>query len=313
MKMEKKIHFLQSNEWAYFQRARGNHTFIKSGTGWHYLAIIEHSKLADRLYCPYGPYAKNTTALSSALKDLKKEAQTRHLAYIRIEPLTPLSLQKQAAWGMYKAHKNIQPQHTILTDVSGSEDTIIAATSQTVRRLWRKNIQAGITYQTSYQPEDIADFLAMLRSVSVRTEMLPHSDVYFRTMATHLFPRHSAGLLFATLENKRVASILFFKDSTTMYYAHAASYNEYRKRSPATSLALYALLFAHEQGCSTFDFFGAAPPEAPESHPWKGFSQFKLSFGGKLVASGGTLEMPINSLRYKLYRQALGLYKWTRR
>ena len=35
------MHYLQSPAWAAFHTALGNKTFIRSGEGWHYLAILD--------------------------------------------------------------------------------------------------------------------------------------------------------------------------------------------------------------------------------------------------------------------------------
>ena len=94
----------------------------------------------------------------------------------------------------------------------------------------------------------------MIHDVAKRTGMQPHSDAYFRQMAEVLFPRKAAGLMYATLEDKPVASLIFFSDGTTMAYAHAASYTAQRNLSPATALVVSALFYAHDTGHKFFDF-----------------------------------------------------------
>ena len=45
------MHYLQSPAWAAFHTALGNKTFIRSGEGWHYLAILDsESSRITRLY-----------------------------------------------------------------------------------------------------------------------------------------------------------------------------------------------------------------------------------------------------------------------
>jgi lipid II:glycine glycyltransferase (peptidoglycan interpeptide bridge formation enzyme) len=137
--------------------------------------------------------------------------------------------------------------------------------------------------------------------------MRPFSDHYFSTIAGSLFPTRDAGLLFAELNGKKIAAIIFYTNGATMSYTHAANNSEYRKISPAYGLALYALLFAHEQGCKHFDWCGVAPENADENHRWAGFTQFKLSFGGQRVSYLGTWELPVKSFKYRLYKIVLKL------
>ena len=57
-----------------------------------------------------------------------------------------------------------------------------------------------------------------------------------------------------------------------------------------------------EQGIKHFDFWGIAPEGAPDDHPWKGFTKFKQSFGGRPVAYAGTYDIIINPFKYHLYQ-----------
>ena len=311
------VSFLQSAPWAKFQRAAHREVIEKSGDGWSYLAIVEHGQFSNRLYCPYGPTAESKEKLTEAMKDLKKEAKQRKLDFLRIEPIVPeLTELDLRELKLKPAPKFVQPPSTLINDVSSEPDQIRAQLSQTARRYARKCDAAGITYSVSYEPQDVKFFLDMIHEVSDRTGMHAHDDLYFREIAAALFPSKDAGLLFAELDGQKIAAIIFYTDGTTMSYAHAANLTEYRKFSPATGLGLYALLFAHEQGCKQFDWFGVAPenwqelPDSERYKRWTGFTQFKQSFGGKHVQRIGTWELPLKKVRYSLYRQVL---KITRR
>jgi lipid II:glycine glycyltransferase (peptidoglycan interpeptide bridge formation enzyme) len=88
-------------------------------------------------------------------------------------------------------------------------------------------------------------------------------------------------------------------------FAHSASFTSARALNPTYTLAAEALLLAHRNGDQWFDFCGAAPEGAPETHPWFGFTDFKLRFGGQRVERAGTWEFPVKPLKYRLYRLAL--------
>lgn len=302
---------MQSPAWAEFHRGLGEEVIEKKTNHYSYLAIVEHGKFSNRLYCPFGPAVDDKAALGEAIADLKKEAQKRRLDFIRIEPtLSSLANEDMENLGLVHSRRDVQPPHTVVNDVSVSEDDIMAELSQTARRYARKCDKAGMTYSVSYNPDDVKYFIKLIHEVAERTGMKPHSDNYFKAIATTLFPTKSAGLIFAELDGKKIASIIFYFDGRTMSYAHAANSTEYRKISPATGLGLYALKFAHQEGCQKFDWFGVAPAEDdgnPRWKTWKGFTHFKLSYGGERVDRIGTWELPINKLRYKIYRLALVL------
>lgn len=306
--------FLQSPAWNAFQQGLGRETLTKSGEGWSYLAVVEHGRLSNRLYCPSGPIVTDKKALAEAVKDLRSEATKRNLQFVRIEPRGNINEADLKKLGLRRSHKDVQPSHTIVNNLQGATDeNIMAATSQTVRRIWRKNESRGVSYEVSYEPSDVQYFIDMIHDVSLRTGMKPFSDTYFQTTATTLFPTHDAGLIFAVLDGKRIAAILFYSNGHTMYYAHAASYSSFRDVSPATSLALYSLMFAAREGHEAYDFCGAAPEGAPASHTWAGFTAFKLSFGGERFSTVGTWELPISKAKYAAYRGLLRLSRHIRK
>ena len=307
----RETNFLQSSAWAHFQQQLGHQVIEKQTDAYSYVAIVERGGWSNRLYCPFGPLVDDYHGLELALADLAKEAKKRRLDFVRVEPtlsgLTEVDMKKLR---LKHSRRDVQPPYSVINDVSVSEPEIEAELSQTARRYARKCDKAGITYTVSYQPTDIRHYIEMIHQVAKRTGMKPHDDLYFQQIAGFLFPTKAAGLLFAELDGEKIASIIFFTDGTTMYYAHAANLTKSRKYSPATGLGLYALKFAHQQGCKWFDWYGVAPEHDdhnPRWQSWAGFTQFKLSYGGQRINRPGTWELPIKKQQYLVYRTLLAL------
>lgn len=82
-------HFLQSAAWQQFQESLGRTTFRDSGPGWEYLAILERSTGNSRLYCPYGPTAKDEQSLAAALDSLIQLGKKHRATFLRVEPTNP--------------------------------------------------------------------------------------------------------------------------------------------------------------------------------------------------------------------------------
>lgn len=303
-------HFLQSEAWEKFQTDLKRKAVRKHTNYGDFFGIIERGRFNSRLYIPYGPQVQSADNLIKLLEIIKQSAKQQKVDFIRIEPLGNIdtAILKKAG---YRKAKDVQPSHTIINTLTDDE-TIQSLTSQTVRRMWRKNLKAGVTFQASYDPQDIEIFINMIHDVAKRTGMVPHSDTYFRQMASSLFPTKQAGIFYAIYENKPVASILFFSNGETMYYGHAGSYSEYRKLSPATALGLEMLRYAHQTGHKFFDFYGIAPEDAPKTNPWYGFTQFKKSFGGRPTEFPGTWELPLRPITYNLYHLYQKIYQTIR-
>ncbi|MDL2327675.1 aminoacyltransferase [Ruminococcaceae bacterium OttesenSCG-928-A11] len=301
-----KPHILQSKAWQKFEEALGRPTIDKKSKKWQYMAYLEKGRFSSRLYCPYGPTVADKKALKEAVLDLATEAKKLNADFIRVEPRGDFTIQDLKNLGLKKVH-NVQPANTLIKDVSASPEEILASLSQTARRYARKAEKAGVTYSVSYEPEDVKHFIKTINDVHNRTGMNPYPDSYYKTLATTLFPDKTAGLLLAWYEGKVVASIMFLHIDDTFSYTYAGNLAEYRKFSPAVGLGQFALLYAHELGCKYFDWYGIAPEGASKSHSWAGFTQFKLSFGGKRYDMAGTWELPLNRPKYALYRILLKL------
>ena len=88
---------------------------------------------------------------------------------------------------------------------------------------------------------------------------------------------------------------------------------DYKKLPATVALLTTALFDAKEQGIKFFDFWGIAPEGAPDSHPWKGFTRFKQSFGGAPVEYAGTYDIILKPIKYHFYQLTRQLNRFIRR
>jgi lipid II:glycine glycyltransferase (peptidoglycan interpeptide bridge formation enzyme) len=95
-------------------------------------------------------------------------------------------------------------------------------------------------------------------------------------------------------------------------YTFAASLPEAQKKSVAALTLWQVILNAKQRGQKTIDLYGSAPDDAPPSHPWYGLSINKRKFGGELVETVGTWDVPLSN-KYWLYRWAQKSQKIKRR
>lgn len=105
-----------------------------------------------------------------------------------------------------------------------------------------------------------------------------------------------------------LAASLFFDYAGTRYYMQSAADLEFKKLPATVALLTTAIFDAKAAGLKTFDFWGIAPDGAPADHPWRGFTEFKKSFGGTPVKYRGTYDLPFNSFKYQLYRALRTVY-----
>ncbi|MCR6712224.1 MAG: peptidoglycan bridge formation glycyltransferase FemA/FemB family protein [Demequina sp.] len=299
------VPILQSPAWAAVQRALGRTVYERSGDGWQYLAVVERGRLGSRLYTPLGPAVSSLGALADAVADLRALAADAGVDFVRIEPTAPVTAGDMPGLGARLASRTVQPDCTVLNDVTLSEDDIVAAFGSSARRNWRNGLKKGLEVEHTTDPAAIEILLSHLNEVAARTGMKPHSDDYLRTVSRVLLEEGAAGFIIVRHEGEPVGSLLYYQGNEQMMFAHSASLTSARALNPTYTLASEALLLAHRLGDKWFDFCGAAPEGAPETHPWFGFTDFKLRFGGERVERAGTWEIPVRGLRYRAYRLAL--------
>lgn len=301
-------HFLQSDEWALFQKELGHKIYQKSGSGWEYVAVLEKGygkigRLFKRLYVPYGPTADSEESLAKALASLEALAKKLNVDYVRTEPVIVGINNANIKVNGYKITKRTsQPKQTLIIDIVRPMQDILLGMSKTNRYLWSKVDRNGLSFKTSYEPEDLESFLDMMTETAGRTQSRFHENSYYEALAEVLGPKKVIGVAYVYYDKRPLSGVVFADDmvAKTRLYLYAGSFDEARKHSANAPLVVYLLESAKKKGLLRFDFFGVAPADAPKDHRWAGFSKFKRSFGGEELVYAGTWEKPIKPWRYAI-------------
>lgn len=304
------MHFLQSEAWQNFQKELGRKTFRQSGEGWEYLAILETGRGNTRLYCPYGPSAQDQRSFEEAMQSLMSLGKRENASFVRIEPTNPKRIDFIKKNGGKKVtYQSLNPERTIIIDLDRPVEDIVAAMTAPNRNYYRNYQKKGINIYQSTKVKDIEIFLGLIKKVAERTGMRPHSDDYFRRQAESLFPAGAAKLFVATYDKTPIAASIGYDSSTTRYYAHAGTDADYAKLHAGNALVARMIIDAKQQGLQQFDLYGIAPKNAPQDHPWSGFTKFKQSYGGTEVDYAGSWDIPLKRLPYFAYRAYQQLYR----
>ena len=105
-----------------------------------------------------------------------------------------------------------------------------------------------------------------------------------------------------TNQTEIVAAGLVFDDETTRYNLQGAQSDIGRGLHATGILTIELILDAKEKGLKKFDFWGIAPENAPKSHPWAGFTNFKKTFAGTELDHAGTYDIVLSPTKYHLYQ-----------
>jgi lipid II:glycine glycyltransferase (peptidoglycan interpeptide bridge formation enzyme) len=272
------------------------------------------------LYCPKGPIFASSSRLRSTGKkegevvmDLAVEAwlkvvdglaKREKAVFLRVEPglvengPTGFGMKVDFDWkkaGLVAAHAHYQPENTLVVDLRGSEEDILAQMKAKGRyniKLAEKKgvevIEVGVG--EIGLKEGVAAFHNLLKETTERDKFGGHTANYYLKMLEILGPER-AKLYLARYEGEIIAGVLvtFFGDLAIYYFG--ASGNRHRNVMAPYLLQWRAMLEAKKRGCRWYDFLGTAPLKEgadgeftyDEGHEWAGVTGFKLKFGGEKV------------------------------
>lgn len=306
--------FLQTWQWGDVQQrigARSWRVVVEDGTKLVAVALVIERQLQlgySWLYIPRGPiFLEGLTegekqaawqALEEKLQSLAGECGA---FFVRIDPTQDSFARK--VWR--KASREVQPRNSLLLNLASSPEDLLSHLHPKTRYNIRTAQRKGVTIRFSQDPKDVEKFLHASRSVTRRTGFAYHPDSYYHAIMEVLgqvgLPAGQAGmaeLAIAEVAGQGVAAHLMIYADGIATYAHGASV--YEKRSYMAPVLLYweTILRAKEKGLATYDFFGIAPEDADENHPWAGITRIKTGFGGKRVAYCGAYDFVLNEGLY---------------
>lgn len=301
-------YFLQTPQWADFQRSLGRTVHEQSGPGWRFVAVEEKNPAGKVLYAPYGPVADSLETFDAALAALVVLARKCGAAFVRIEPVSAGLVPAEAqtvlrSRGLRPAPVNQQPELSWIVDLDRDFKDVLAAMKPVNRNLYRNIHKKDVTFRASQDPEDIRVLLNFLHMTAKRSGFKPQSDEYLTQVARSLMPAGAATLFIAERHGGPIAAALAYDSADTRTYAHAALDDSHRKLSAGIPLLVTLMADAKEKGLKYVDLWGVAPEDDP-SHKWAGFTAFKKSFGGREIAYPGTWDLPVKKIRYGAYQLA---------
>ncbi|RLC37624.1 hypothetical protein DRH29_00825 [candidate division Kazan bacterium] len=311
-------HFLQSWAWGDFNKKLNNQV-------WR-LAVEDEGVIINQLlvvklnvgfgfsllYSPKGnlinkelPVSSQQTSSKLLLDKIKSIAQkNRKIILFRIDPhvltsdTTTPSFYHSLGFILNQS-KNIQPKHSLLLDLTQPLDSIMKKMKQKTRYNINLAAKYNMDIHISTNPADIEIFLDLAHATSERNKFALHPDNYYRTQFEVLSQNEIQRLMIAEYEHRPIAAILVNTFGDTATYVHGASGDSDRNLMAPYLLQSSAIIKAKDDGIKIYDFWGIHPNP---NHSWAGITRFKRGFGGNEVEYIGTLELPLNSTFYRLYK-----------
>lgn len=274
-------------------------------------------KLGRMAYLPMGPLSVDAAADSALWKAIHARVTQRRAAFLKWEPGITDAL-NPADYGFTPSDETIQPPRTILLDIRGDEDTILARMNQGTRRKIRTSSKKGVRcYEAT--PDDLPRFHALMQTTGARNAFGVHSAAYYTQMYESFVPQGDAALIIAEHEDDEsangeaadtLAAVFVFAVAGTGWYLAGASSNEKRNLMASYGVQWAGIQWAKSRGCHTYDLWGI--PDEDEATLESAFQErseglwgvygFKRGWGGEVVRSQGAWDKITDRATYTLYR-----------
>ncbi|MBI3739265.1 MAG: peptidoglycan bridge formation glycyltransferase FemA/FemB family protein [Chloroflexi bacterium] len=302
-------HLLQTGEWGE----------LKSAFGWTAVRLIVGDFGAQILFrkLPFGftiayipklAVSDQQSAISEEFwNEIDLICKKRHAIFLKVE-LDAWNDQPLDTWNLKleTSSHNIQPPRTIIVDIRGTEDEILARMKQKCRYNIRLAEKKCVTVRAW---DNIEGFHKMVQVTGGRDGFGVHSLDYYRRAYELFHPTGMCELLVAEFEDKPLAALMVFARGLRAWYVYGASNDEERNRMPTYLLQWEAMRLARSKGAEEYDLWGVpdedeatleAQFEKRSDGLW-GVYRFKRGFGGELKRAAQAMDKIYNPLMYKVY------------
>lgn len=252
------------------------------------LASVQMRKVgpAREAYVPRGP----VPATQESLEWLVAWAKNAKVAKLTVEPEASADLEPALTELGFERTKPTQPQHTRIVEL-GPPDQLLA----TFRHGRRYNIRAGQRRGVTVEEgQDAAELARQSAAVESRESINLPSRRYYELLFEHLSWCRTY-VAYAPERREALAAVLVVRHAGRAYSLFAGRSGKQRELMGNDVAWWAAIRAAAEAGCTDFDLWGVAPPDAGPRHPWLGLGAFKAEFGGREVSYVGAWELILSA------------------
>lgn len=307
-------HLLQTGEWGE----------LKAAFGWKPVRMIHEKSGAQILFrklplgFTIGYIPKLAVGIPQSVhsqqlwREIDAVCKQNRAIFLKLEP-DLWEDQQPDTWNLElrTSPHNIQPPRTIIIDINGNEEEILARMKQKTRYNIRLAEKKGVIVRTW---DDLEAFHEMLLLTGGRDGFGVHSLEYYQRAYHLLRPKQMGELLLAEYEGRPLAALFLARNGNRAYYLYGASTDGERNRMPTYLLQWAAMKWAKARGCEEYDLWGVpdegeatleANFEKRHDGLW-GVYRFKRGFGGQLKRAVQAMDRVYNPLLYWAYVRFIG-------
>ena len=271
------------------------------------LVVSTHAKRGDFLYLPYGPVLNfsNDNAVSSLFSKLEKFADNTGYDFLRVSPMRENTDENQKALeniGFQQAPMHIIAETSWILDLSDKQEDkkMLMNMKKNHRNMIRRCMRKDVTVEQRTDQEALEELNDMHDIVAEKHDFERFPRSYINNEFETFAKDNQAKIFHAYLPNGELDSsaiIIFYGNMAV--YRHSASLRKNNKLSTSYFIQWKALQEAKKRGIRWYNFWGIAPEDADDDHPFYGITRFKKGFGGFRTDYIPCHDLPI-SWKYSL-------------
>lgn len=291
----------------------------KKTQGWHPQYVVYDVKnvacvfltrrvpfLGELWYAPKGPGITNLDELPAIAHENAKFAKDypHKIFAFKIEP----DVKKSGGFPpIFKKVHNIQPNaNTVIVDLSPNNDAVLAGFRQRARRAIRQAEAAGVIAEP-VEPtnENLKQMYDLYKTTGQRAGFHVRDFNYHKNLWLSWIAAGQGQLFFATHGQQLVAAVFIALIGKKGLYKDGASDREALRNGAAHLLQWRVVQWLKDKGATSYDLHGTPPADELENknHKFYGLGLFKTSFSNQLTEFVGTLDQPIDTKAYKIWRK----------
>ncbi len=261
-------------------------------------------------YAPYGPLMTSYDPIAYVLlAEYIQDICNDSLACIRLE--IPYEHRREIPAGFHALTTAqirgsfMQPRVDWELSLAGTDEELFEQFHKQTRKLVRKaqSLNTNIVIVDDALSDSFHIFESMMRETAARKGFTLHETKYYRAMMQMASARSEAFFAIAYDAEGKAMAISFHAIVDGCCYAlFGGSRTERRDAHTARLLKWESMRFAKQKGCTTFSFGGIGSEGDRRYRDWKGFSDFKRSFGGAYLYHGELVDKVYTPWSYHLYR-----------
>ena len=276
------------------------------------------------MYIPRGPIIlnwENIPLRTKVLSDLNEIGKQRNVVFIKMDPEMELGRgvpgevgADENSWaqnligdlredGWIPSPEQVQFKNTMTIDLQPELEQLLANMKQKTRYNVRLAERRGVTVR----PGNLSDLdllFNMYAETSLRDGFTIRNADYYFSLWRDFITAGMAEPLLAEVDGEPVAGVIIFRFGGRAWYMFGMSREAHREKMPNYLLQWEAMVKAKQEGCVSYDLWGA-PDEFDKTDPLWGVFRFKAGLGAEVVRFIGAWDLPLNPLLYRTYTQLI--------